>query len=608
MLKSTSRHWPPSFRVAATLVSVLAVAAILYWAQAIIIPVALAALFTFLLAPLVTRLERFGLPRIPAVIFVIVVAIVFFAASGWLVFGQLSSLARDLPKYRQNIDQKVAAVQSMFRGGTWSSIQETLNELRNDIAHPDGEAPSATDRDEPVSVRVESADTMFFGADRLAVVTQTLATAGLVVVLSIFMLIKREDVMNRVVSLGGKDALAATTKALQEASRRISRYLLMQFLINVGFGIGVGLGCWLIGVPYALLWGACAAVLRYVPFIGPWVAALLPVTLSLIHFPSWIPVILVLGLFLVLEVLSNNVLEPWLYGRSVGISEVAVILAAVCWAWLWGPLGLILATPITVCLVVLGKYVPALSIFDRMLGDRPSLKPHVWLYQRLLSGDEESAEDIVEESNAKSTPLETCDNLLLPAVQLTHREGAAGRIGPEDEELIIAALREFVDEHVGSEVDEAASASETDLPLVMGVAWDEGEHAVLEMLARLLEHRCELKILTPNLLIAEWVEQIRDRRPACVIVSSLPPGELTRARLVCKRVNTQLPEARLVLGRWTNRPLSERARVAFRAAGAASVVSTLAEARDALLPLIHFHVVASKPAATPTAVSVANSA
>jgi predicted PurR-regulated permease PerM len=596
LLKSPLRHWPPTFRVAATLVCVLAVGTILYWAQAVIIPIALAALLTFLLAPVVSRLERWRVPRVAAVALVILLTMGFFAGAGWLVFEQLSSFARALPSYRQNIEEKVAGVQSVLRNGTWDRIQTTVDELQADLERRDGR--SRPSDDEPVPVRVES-DTNFFGTDRLAVVSQILATAGVVIVLSIFMLIKREDVLNRVVSLGGKDALAATTKALQEASRRISRYLLVQFLVNLTFGICVALGCWLIGVPYALLWGACAAVFRYVPFVGPWIAALLPITVSLIHFPSWLPVIFVIALFLVLELMNNNFLEPYLYGRSVGISEVAVILAAVCWAWLWGPIGLILATPITVCLVVLGKYVPALSIFDRLLGDRPTLKPHVWLYQRLLSGDEEAAEDIVEESTGRATPMETCDELLLPAVLLTRRELAAERIAPEDEELIVASIRELIDEHVVDQREAGEEQTDAELPIVMGVAWDDGERAALEMLARLLDRRCDLQVLTPERLIAEWVDEIREKRPACVIVSSLPPGQLTRARLVCKRVNTQLPEMRIILARWGKQTLAKRTLAAFRAAGAETIASTLAEAHDAVVPLVQFQVAAAKQSPSP---------
>lgn len=595
MLKSTHHPWPPTFRIAATLLSVAIVGGILYFARDVIIPIALAALVTFLLTPVVNRLERWGLPRIPAVAMVILAAILFCVGSGWLVYQQISSLAADLPRYRENIRQKVDSVQSLMHGGAIRSIEETVAGVREELNESATEGQTAAKKDEPVAVRLESGSS-FFGFDRLASVGQVMGTAGIVLVLSMFMLIKREDVMHRVVSLGGNNALAATTKALQEAGRRISRYLLMQFLINLNFGVCVGIGLWLIGVPYALLWGACAAIFRYVPFIGPFVAAILPITVSLITFPSWMPLIAVLVLFAVLELINNNVLEPYLYGRSVGISEVAIILAAVCWAWLWGPIGLILATPITVCLVVLGKYVPALSIFDRLLGDRPSLKPHVWLYQRLLTGDEEAADDVVEEFAAKSEPQKTCDELLLPAILLTHRECAAARISPDDEELITASMRELIDEHVANAKRETSTsdAAADELPLVLGIAWEDGERAALEMLTRLLADRCTLQVLTPDLLISQWIDEIRDRKPACLVISSVPPGELTRTRLVAKRVTTQIPELRVVVARWGSKSISQRRRDAFREAGAASLVSNLAEARDAIIPMIQFHVVSGK--------------
>lgn len=607
MLGTSHRHWPPTFRVAAALVSVLAVGGILYFAQAVLIPIALAALLTFLLTPVVSRLERWGLARIPAVGIVLVVAMAFFAGSGWLVYAQLSSLASVLPRYRENIKEKIEGVKSLLHGGAIERIQETVAVVREDLKEDQRGSESVTPEDVVIPVRVQESNP-FFGADRLLSATQVLGTAGIALVLSLFMLIKREDVMHRVVSLGGRDSLAATTKALQEASRRISRYLLMQFLVNLSFGICVGLGLWLIGVPYALLWGACAMVFRYVPFVGPWVAALLPITVSLITSSTWTPVLLVIALFVVLELINNNLLEPYLYGRSVGISEVGVILAAICWAWLWGPIGLIVATPITVCLVVLGKYVPALSIFDRLLGDHPSLKPHVWLYQRLLSGDEDSAEDIVEEFAAKTNPMQTCDELLLPAIMLTHRECAAGRISDDDEDAIMTALAELIDEHIPADAEEKPQSAGRDraLPLVMGIAWVDGERAALEMLGRLLANRCVLQILTPDMLISQWLDELQEKQPACLFISSLPPGELTRARLVAKRVRSQVPDLRIAVGRWGSKQVPERRRQAFREAGVSAFVATLDDATSALIPMIQFHIAASKSA--PAGESAAQSA
>ena len=260
------------------------------------------------------------------------------------------------------------------------------------------------------------------------------------------MLIEREDVRNRIVSMAGHASLVTTTKAFAEAGQRISRYLLMQLIINASTGLAVWLGLYLIGVPYAVLWGLIAAVLRYVPYVGIWIAALFPITLSLIITPDWTDVAMVFGLFLALELLVGNFIEPWLYGHSVGLSPIAVILAVIFWTWIWGAVGLVLATPLTVCLVVIGKYISGFAIFGRLLGVGSSLEPHLWLYQRLLARDEKEAAEVLEEFAAEHTLEATCEQLLLPALLVLKRDVANGRIDATDSAFVAEALGEIVTE------------------------------------------------------------------------------------------------------------------------------------------------------------------
>ena len=223
------------------------------------------------------------------------------------------------------------------------------------------------------------------------------ATAGLVVVLVIFMLLQREDLRDRVLRLVGGREVARATEAMDDAAKRISRYLLMQLIINVLYGIPVGIGLYFIGVPNPILWGCLATVLRFIPYLGPVIGALFPIALSFAVAPGWTLPLLTVALFVVLELFSNNVLEPWLYGASTGLSPVAVLVAAVFWTMLWGPLGLLMSTPLTVCLVVLGRHVPQLGFFDVLLGDEPALSPEVKFYQRLLARDPEEATELAEE-------------------------------------------------------------------------------------------------------------------------------------------------------------------------------------------------------------------
>ena len=258
-------------------------------------------------------------------------------------------------------------------------MQTTIENIGDDIER--GAAPANDDK--PLLVEVTPDRSLLGDVKGFLPLLETATTAGLALLLTIFMLIEREDVRNRIVSLAGQAALVTTTKAFAEAGERISRYLLMQLIINSSMGLAVWLGLYLIGVPYSALWGFATAVLRYVPYIGVWIAALFPIMLSLITAPDWTHLALVVALFLTLELVSSNVLEPWLYSQSVGLSSIAVIIAVIFWTWLWGAVGLVLATPLTVCLVVGGKYISGLAIFDRLLGEGRALQPHLWLYQRL---------------------------------------------------------------------------------------------------------------------------------------------------------------------------------------------------------------------------------
>ncbi len=292
-------------------------------------------------------------------------------------------------------------------------------------------AAESSGDDEPVRIAVDQPPPLLGNAQRLAPLFGAVGTFGLTLLLAIFMLINREELRNRLVSLSGRPSLAVATKALADAGDRISRYLLMQFIVNATMGLAVGIGLYFIGVPYAALWGLTAGLLRYLPYVGPWIAALLPITVSLVTVPGWQQVALVVGLFVVLELLSNNVMEPLLYGHSVGLSSFAVIVAAIFWTWLWGAVGLVIATPITACLVVLSSYVPELAAIGRLLGERPALTPHETLYQRLLARDVDEADGIITRHH-KERSLDAACELVLDTMLALKRDLHAGRVSAED--------------------------------------------------------------------------------------------------------------------------------------------------------------------------------
>jgi predicted PurR-regulated permease PerM len=588
---AASREWPASVATAARLVTLAIVCAVLYWGQVVLVPLALAALITFLLAPLVGRLDKLRVPRVLGVIIVATGVLAALTGLGYLVVGQVGELARELPAFRYNIRDRLEDAQEFFRGGTIQNVQTTISDIAKEVDEsvsadaddeagderaPDGaagdalrngrepeeegEAEEAEEPERPVPVEVVPERPLLGNAATWSPALETMATLGITVLLTLFMLIRREDLRNRLVSLAGETSVVVTSKAFADAGQRISRYLLMQFIINVTMGFAVWFGLFLIGVPYAALWGLAAAILRYIPYVGPWIAAVLPISVTLVMAPGWEQVLFVVGLFVVLELLSNNVMEPWLYGHSVGLSAISVVVSAIFWTWLWGPIGLVMATPLTVCLVVLSRHVPELAIFDRLLSDRPAHQSHLWLYQRLLSHDEEEAESIIRDHLGEHSLVETCDHLLLQALVAVKRDLAAGRITADEGEFVAQALSEIIDdlplpddddERDGEEGRGAYAERGAQNPLVIGFpATNRFDEIGLEILRLLLRREAiELEILSPELLVGERVAEVEARRPAAVCIGSLPPGDLTATRHAVKRLQARVPEVKLVVGR-----------------------------------------------------------
>ncbi len=371
------------------------IVAVLYWAQAILVPVALAVLLSFVLTPVVTPLQRW-IGRVPGVLMVTIAVFVLLAAAGWGLNRQITSVLDELPAYRDNIRQRVRDIRGAGRGGSVEKLQKTVEGIQQDIERD--RPPSGTARDPVVTKPAPPAGSWF---PSTATLLTHLATAGIVAVLIVFMLLERQDLRNRVLSVFGHGHLALTTRALDEAAERVSRYLQRQVLINLTFGVGVAVGLLLIGVPYALLWAVLAATLRFIPYVGPWVGAIVPILVSLAVLEGWTRPALVVGLFVALELLTSLFLEKPLYAGAAGVSKVGLLVAVAFWTWLWGPLGLVMATPLTVCVVVLGKHIPGLELIATLMSDAAVLAPDVAYYQRLLAGDQSEAAELIEEHVTK---------------------------------------------------------------------------------------------------------------------------------------------------------------------------------------------------------------
>jgi len=428
---------------------------------------------------------------------------------------------------------------------------------------------------------------------------EALVNAGLVIVLLLFMLVRREDLRNRIIRLSGRRSLTRMTKALDDAAQRISRFLIMQLIINSLFGVTVGVSLALIGVPYPLVWGLMAAVLRYIPYLGTWVAMLLLVAWSVAVFDTWTQPVLVFALFVTIELLTANLLEPLLYGQSIGVSEVALLVAAAFWAWLWGAWGLLLSAPLTACLAVLGRYVPDLEFFHVLLGDEPVLEPHVTYYQRLLARDQEEAQNLVEEFLKEHPPEDLFDRVVLPALVLVKLNRERDQLTQEDEEYILKATQEILDDALQSQrtadaaavSEEAADTLERIRAEAVGVvglpARDEADEVALRVFGETLDPtRCRLEVVSSEAVSGEILEQLRKEKPSLICIAALPGDGYAHTRYLCKRLRAQFRDTKILVGCWGLQGDAEHVIARLKAAGADAVGTTLKETRDQLLPLV----------------------
>ncbi|MES2195722.1 MAG: AI-2E family transporter [Pseudomonadota bacterium] len=434
----------------ATAVLAFMIVATLYFGREILVPIALAILLSFVLAPLVGALQRIRVPRGLAVVSVVVTAFALIFAIGSLLAAQLTQLAGDLPRYQSTMSDKIQSFRETTAGrGTLERASGMLKDLSKELDKPK-DAPSAlnlktpTLTPVPVEVRQPDPGALESLQSLIAPLLHPLATTGIIIIFVIFILLQREDLRNRLIRLAGSHDLQRTTAALDDAASRLSRLFLIQLLLNGTFGLVIGIGLWFIGIPSAILWGILAGVLRFVPYIGAAIAAAFPLALSVAVDPSWTMLIGTLALFVVVEPIVGHVIEPMVYGHSTGLSPVAVVASATFWTALWGPIGLVLATPLTVCLVVLGRHVERLEFLDVMLGDRPALSPPEIFYQRMLAGDPTEAAEKAEQFLKERSLSSYYDEVALKGLQLAQADAERGALDSERSGKIRDAVSEFV--------------------------------------------------------------------------------------------------------------------------------------------------------------------
>jgi predicted PurR-regulated permease PerM/methylmalonyl-CoA mutase cobalamin-binding subunit len=584
---ATPAATPPGGRASGALdpllrfVAAVLVLACIYWAQAVLVPIALAVLITFLLTPPVLRLQRWRVPRVLSVITVFALALALVGGIGTVLALQVMSLGEELPRYRDNIREKIADVRLLGRGTGLQRAKETgTRAAREAEREVERQAPAEpklpSTKPTPVIVQQDRSQHVLNVPSALSPWLEPLSRAGLVVLLVPFMLLAREELRNRLIRLIGLGRLAVTTRAMDEVGGRVTRYLLTQSALNATFATLVAAGLALIGVPYAVLLGVLAGSLRFVPYVGIWIGAGLPVAISLAVFPGWTKALLVVGLFAILELFTSAVLEVLLYARSAGVSEVGLLVALAFWTWAWGPIGLLLGTPLTVCLVVIAKYVPELEFLWVLMGDEPVVSTELAVYQRLLAGDDDEARDLVERYRA-DRPIEAIyDDVLLASLVLAAGDHARGRIGADEQRFIVGAVREIA--------DDIPPARERAAPTlrVLGVpARSSADAAALAMLGHLLAPAgIGLDVMALDLLAGEVVRDAHQQRARVIVVGALPPGGVAHARYLVKRLRAAQPQARIVVGHWCVRDDVEALRTALGAAGADGVATSLLETRD----------------------------
>ena len=562
------------------------VIAVLYWAQGIFVPFALAILLTFVLTPPVSALERW-VGRVPAVLVVVTLVFTVLGLAGWGVARQMESLAKDLPTYRDNIRTKIRDVRGAGKGGTVEKLQETFEGIKTDLGAP---APRRTGPRPYVITTDDSAG--YLGLAWLGPMVGPLGTAGLVLVTVIFMLLERRDLRDRLIGLFGHGRLAVTTKAIDEAGTRVSRQLLMQSLVNLVYGIAAGVGLYFLGVPYPLLWASLGGALRFIPYVGPVVAAGAPIVISLAALEGWAEPLKVMALFVVLELFTNLVLETVLYAGAAGVSQLALLMSVAFWTWLWGPLGLLMATPLTVCLVVLGKHVSGLEFVATLMADTPALAPEHGYYQRLLARDQGEAADLIDQHIKAESPRSVYDALLLPALNWAERDRLEQRLSQDEEMAVIEMTRELLADAAQSirrqtpdlpSGPEAPPPSAPHKPLpVLGYASNGvADELALAMLAHLLDDLpVVVEITKTRMLAAELVSLVQERSVSVVCLADLPPSPFSKTRYFVKRLRAAFPELQIVVGRWGPPTLADESTQALRDAGADHVASTLAQTRE----------------------------
>jgi predicted PurR-regulated permease PerM len=596
----------------------------LYFGKPFLFPMAVALSLTFLLTPLVMQIQRLRVGRIPAVLLVLAMTATLVGGVGWIVGRQVIGVINDLPNYRENIQQKLYSLHAPTAGPlsrTVRSIREIGAEIANTTESPGDTATEAphtrreralarlSEDKQPVPVRVvapaQTAAQYFSQYARP--VLEPLAILALIVIFSFYMLVKREDLRNRLLLLAGKGQLNLMSQAMNEAAARISRYLITNVLVNAGYGVIFGVALYLLHVPNATLWGALMAILRMIPYVGTMIAGFSTVAFTLAVFDNWWHPLWVLLLFGGLEFVIANFIEPHIYGKRTGISSFALVIMAIVWTLVWGWPGLIVSTPMTVCLIVMGRHIPQMSFLYILMGEEAELSPEAQFYERLLAMDQSGAHAIADSFLEGKTLLDLYDGMVLPAILLSERDRHKGELDNIHSAWLYQSTTELVAELTdyappaapGGEAEsgaepqeqtstaitkaenaEAEAVPEHTSPVVCVPAEDPADEIAATMLAQLLEKNGHSTMLLSRAALTEEIlERLGEESNTILCISAVPPFAFAQARKMTQSLRKNVPRNPIVVGLWGSKDDVEKLRDRFGGARPTAIVTTL---RDAL--------------------------
>ncbi len=576
----------------------------LYFARDVLIPLAMALTLNFLLAPAVIQFERWKLRRVPAVLLVAIVAFALVGGVGWIVTRQLIEVVNSLPNYRENIHAKLVQLHAPTTG-PWSKTVTSIREIGAELAAEDAlqaanPRPGSVDgtktgrksalpaQPTPVVVLPAPESANQYLRELLRPILKPLGTMGMVLIFTVYMLLKREDLRNRLLLLAGVSRLNLMTQALNDAAERISRYLVMNVLVNISYGVVFAIGLYLIHIPNATLWGALLAILRMVPYLGTVAVGTATIGYTMAISVGWWHPLLVFLIFAVMEVAVSNFVEPYLYGSHTGISALALVTMAIVWTILWGWPGLVVSTPLTVCLIVLGRYVPQMSFLHILLGDEAELAPEAHFYERLLAMDQAEAHNVADRFLEGRSLVDLYDSVLMPALIMTEQDRHKGVLDDvrssylfQSATELIAELTDYKSPISGDAPCDPDSLSTRTSPMVCVPAGDQADEIAATMFAQLLEQCGHKTLLLPSsALTPEILARLAEEQETMICISAVPPFAFAQARSMALRIRQALPRNRVMVGLWGTTGNRDVLRERFGNAKPDVIVSTLREAID----------------------------